>query len=71
MVVRWVAGALVPLALAMSSASGLAAESFKSQAGSIAVVAQEMKSLADTTREEADRIRSLMETLQTLLKAGV
>lgn len=35
-----------------------------------AVVAQEMKSLADTTREEADRIRSLMETLQTLLKSG-
>ena len=35
-----------------------------------AVVAQEMKSLADTTREEADRIRALMETLQTLLKSG-
>jgi hypothetical protein len=30
-----------------------------------------MKSLADTTREEADRIRSLMETLQKLLKGGV
>ncbi len=35
-----------------------------------AVVAQEMKSLADTTREEADRIRTLMDTLQTLLKSG-
>ena len=37
MVVRWVAGALVPLALAMGSASGLGAESFI-QSGSIAVV---------------------------------
>ena len=38
MVVRWVAGALLPVALAMGSTSGLAAESFQSQAGSIAVV---------------------------------
>jgi aldose sugar dehydrogenase len=38
MVVRWVAGALVPLALAMDSASSLGAESYQSQAGSIAVV---------------------------------
>lgn len=38
MVVRWVAGALAPLALAMGSTSGLAAESFQSQAGSVAVV---------------------------------
>ena len=35
-----------------------------------AVVAQEMKSLADDTREQADRIRSLMETLQVLLESG-
>jgi aldose sugar dehydrogenase len=38
MVVRWLAGALVPLALAMGSTSGLAAESFQSQAGSVSVV---------------------------------
>ena len=38
MVVRWVAGALVPLALAVGSASSLGAESYQSQAGSIAVV---------------------------------
>ena len=38
MVVRWVAGALAPLALAMGSTSALAAESFQSQAGSVAVV---------------------------------
>jgi hypothetical protein len=35
-----------------------------------AVVAQEMKSLADTTREEADRINGLMERLQSLLVPG-
>lgn len=35
-----------------------------------AVVAQEMKSLADDTREQADRIRSLMETLQVLFESG-
>ena len=35
-----------------------------------AVVAQEMKSLADDTREQADRIRSLMETLRVLLESG-
>lgn len=34
------------------------------------VVAQEMKSLADSTREEADRIGTLMDTLQMLLKGG-
>src|SRR5688500_12076877 len=38
MVVRWVAGALVPLALAMGSASSLGAESYQSQAGSVSVV---------------------------------
>jgi aldose sugar dehydrogenase len=38
MVVRWVAGALVPLALAMGGASALAAESYQSQAGSVSVV---------------------------------
>ena len=35
-----------------------------------AVVAREMKSLADDTRQQADRIRSLMETLQVLLESG-
>ena len=35
-----------------------------------AVVAQEMKSLADATREEADRINGLMERLQSLLVPG-
>jgi aldose sugar dehydrogenase len=38
MVMRWMASALVPLALAMGSTSGLAAESFQSQAGSVSVV---------------------------------
>ncbi len=38
MAVRWVAGALVPLALAMGAASSLGAENYQSQAGSIAVV---------------------------------
>ena len=38
MVVRWVAGALMPLALTMGSASSLGAESYQSQAGSISVV---------------------------------
>lgn len=38
MVVRWVAGALMPLALAMGGASALAAESYQSQAGSVSVV---------------------------------
>lgn len=38
MIVRWLAGALVPLALAMSGASSLAAESYPSQAGAISVV---------------------------------
>ncbi|HJT11310.1 MAG TPA: PQQ-dependent sugar dehydrogenase [Dongiaceae bacterium] len=38
MTVRWIAGSLVPLALAMGSASGLAAESYQSQAGSVSVV---------------------------------
>ena len=38
MKIRWVAGALVPLALAMGSTSSLGAESYQSQAGSIVVV---------------------------------
>ena len=38
MVVRWVAGALMPFALMMDSASSLGAESYQSQAGSISVV---------------------------------
>lgn len=38
MVARWVAGALVPLALAMGNASTLAAESFQSESGSVSVV---------------------------------
>jgi glucose/arabinose dehydrogenase len=38
MVVRWVASALLPLALTMGSASSLGAESYQSQAGSISVV---------------------------------
>ena len=38
MFVRWVAGALVPLALAMGSTGALAAESYQSQAGSISIV---------------------------------
>jgi aldose sugar dehydrogenase len=37
MVIRWIAGALVPL-LAMGAATGLAAESYQSQAGSLSVV---------------------------------
>jgi len=36
--IRWAAGALVPLALAMGSTISLGAESYQSQAGSIAVV---------------------------------
>ena len=38
MKIGWVAGALVPLALAMGSTSSLGAERYQSQAGSIAVV---------------------------------
>jgi glucose/arabinose dehydrogenase len=38
MLVRWVAGTLMPLALAMGGTSALAAESYQSQAGSISVV---------------------------------
>ncbi len=38
MIVRWVAGALVPLALAMDGTSALAAESYQSEAESISVV---------------------------------
>jgi len=38
MLVRWLAGALVPLALMMDSPASLAAESYQSQAGSISVV---------------------------------
>lgn len=33
------------------------------------VIAHEMKSLADDTRNQADRIRSLVETLQVLLES--
>ena len=35
MVARWVAGALVPLAWSIGSASSLAAESYQSQAGAV------------------------------------
>lgn len=35
-----------------------------------AVVAQEMKTLADSTRGEADRISALMDTLQRLMRVG-
>jgi len=38
MLVRWVAGTLMPLALAMGGTGALAAESYQSQAGSVAVV---------------------------------
>ena len=68
--VQHILGELRTLKLLALNASIEAARAAEHGAG-FAVVAQEMKSLADTTREEADRIRSLMETLQTLLKAGV
>ncbi len=68
--VQHILGELRTLKLLALNARIEAARAAEHGAG-FAVVAQEMKSLADTTREEADRIRSLMETLQTLLKAGV
>jgi PAS domain S-box-containing protein len=68
--VQHILGELRTLKLLALNARIEAARAAEHGAG-FAVVAQEMKSLADTTREEADRIRSLMETLQTLLQAGV
>ena len=68
--VQHILGELRTLKLLALNARIEAARAAEHGAG-FAVVAQEMKSLADTTREEADRIRSLMETLQTLLKGGV
>ncbi len=65
--VQHILGELRTLKLLALNARIEAARAAEHGAG-FAVVAQEMKSLADTTREEADRIRSLMETLQTLLK---
>jgi PAS domain S-box-containing protein len=68
--VQHILGELRTLKLLALNARIEAARAAEHGAG-FAVVAQEMKSLADTTREEADRIRSLMETLQTLLKGGI
>ena len=68
--VQHILGELRTLKLLALNARIEAARAAEHGAG-FAVVAQEMKSLADTTREEADRIRALIETLQTLLKAGV
>ena len=67
--VQHILGELRTLKLLALNARIEAARAAEHGAG-FAVVAQEMKSLADTTREEADRIRSLMDTLQTLLKSG-
>lgn len=67
--VQHILGELRTLKLLALNARIEAARAAEHGAG-FAVVAQEMKSLADTTREQADRIRSLMETLQTLLKSG-
>lgn len=67
--VQHILGELRTLKLLALNARIEAARAAEHGAG-FAVVAQEMKALADTTREEADRIRSLMETLQTLLKGG-
>ncbi|WP_119304294.1 methyl-accepting chemotaxis protein [Dongia deserti] len=66
--VQHILGELRTLKLLALNARIEAARAAEHGAG-FAVVAQEMKSLADTTREEADRIRSLMETLQTLLRS--
>lgn len=67
--VQQILGELRTLKLLALNARIEAARAAEHGAG-FAVVAQEMKSLADTTRGQADRIRSLMETLQTLLKGG-
>ena len=67
--VQHILGELRTLKLLALNARIEAARAAEHGAG-FAVVAQEMKSLADTTREEADRIRTLMDTLQTLLKGG-
>jgi PAS domain S-box-containing protein len=67
--VQHILGELRTLKLLALNARIEAARAAEHGAG-FAVVAQEMKSLADTTREEADRIRSLMDTLQTLLRGG-
>ncbi|HEX6120616.1 MAG TPA: methyl-accepting chemotaxis protein, partial [Dongiaceae bacterium] len=67
--VQHILGELRTLKLLALNARIEAARAAEHGAG-FAVVAQEMKSLADTTREEADRIRSLMDTLQKLLKGG-
>ena len=67
--VQHILGELRTLKLLALNARIEAARAAEHGAG-FAVVAQEMKSLADTTREEADRIRSLMDTLQVLLKGG-
>jgi PAS domain S-box-containing protein len=67
--VQHILGELRTLKLLALNARIEAARAAEHGAG-FAVVAQEMKSLADTTRGEADRIRALMETLQTLLKSG-
>ncbi|HET6619567.1 MAG TPA: PAS domain-containing protein [Dongiaceae bacterium] len=67
--VQHILGELRTLKLLALNARIEAARAAEHGAG-FAVVAQEMKSLADTTREEADRIRSLMDTLQILLKGG-
>jgi hypothetical protein len=67
--VQHILGELRTLKLLALNARIEAARAAEHGAG-FAVVAQEMKSLADTTREEADRIRALMETLQTLLRSG-
>ena len=67
--VQHILGELRTLKLLALNARIEAARAAEHGAG-FAVVAQEMKSLADTTREEADRIRALMDTLQMLLKSG-
>ncbi len=67
--VQHILGELRTLKLLALNARIEAARAAEHGAG-FAVVAQEMKSLADTTRGEADRIRTLMDTLQMLLKSG-
>lgn len=67
--VQHILGELRTLKLLALNARIEAARAAEHGAG-FAVVAQEMKSLADSTREQADRIRALMETLQVLLRGG-